>query len=122
MSVLRKISSESDCRSGGHVATRPARVVAGSVYEIGATRRTVVRCDGSASRNVHRAATLHTCIRDDGYAVRTDIEVISREFTQRFELFIEKILVDGRLAALARFHDDAFHTWSPLGKYLRLRN
>ena len=89
------------------MATRPARIVAGAVYEIGATRRTVVRGVRFASRNVHRAATLHACIRDDSRAVRTDVEIVSREFAQRFELFIEEILVNDRLAVLARFHGDA---------------
>lgn len=107
---LTKILFESDCRSGGYVATHPARIVAGAVYEIGPTRRTVVRGDGFASRNVHRAATLHACIRDDCRAVRTDAEVVSREVAQGFECFIEEILVDDRLAVLARFHGDAYST------------
>ena len=107
---MTKILFESDCRSGRHVATRPARVVAGAVYEIGPTRRTVVRGDGFISGNIHRAATLHARIRDDGRAVRTDAEVVSREFAQGFELFIEEILVDDRLAVMARFHGDACYT------------
>ncbi len=108
--TLRKILFESDCRLGGHVATRPARVVSGAVYEIRPTRWTVVRGDRFTSGNVHCAATLHTCIRDDGRAVRTDAEVVNREFTQGFELFIEEILVDDCLAVLAWFHDDAYYT------------
>lgn len=92
------------------MATRPARVVAGAVYEIRPTRRTVVRGDGFVSGNVHRAATLHARIGDDGRTVRTDAEVVNREFAQGFELFIEEILVDDRLAVLAWFHVDACHT------------
>ena len=84
--------------------------MAGSGYEIGATRRTVVGNDGFASGDVHRAAALHARIRDDGRAVRTDAEVVSREFAQGFELFIEEILVDDRLAVMARFHGDACYT------------
>jgi hypothetical protein len=101
---------ESDCRSDGHVATGPAGVVAGAAYEIGSTRRTVVRGDGFASGNVYRAATFYALIRDDGRAVRTDAEVVSRELAQRFELFIEEILIDDCLAVLARFHSDTWYT------------
>lgn len=89
------------------MATHPPRIVASEIDEIGPTCRTVVRSEGVASGNVHRAATLHTGIRDDGHAVRTDVEVVSREVAQGFELFIQEILVDDRLAVLARFHSDA---------------
>lgn len=84
--------------------------MAGAVYEIRPTRRTVVRGDGFTSGNVHCAATLYARIRDDGRAVRTDAEVVNREFAQRFKLFIEEILVDDRLAVLAWFHGDAYFT------------
>lgn len=98
--------------------TRPARVVAGAVYEVGPTRRAVVRGDGFASGNVHRAAALHACIRDDGRAVRADIEVVSRELAQGFELFIQEIHVDDRLTVVARFHGNARYTSCPHRKYL----
>ena len=89
------------------MATCPAGVVVSAVYEVGPTCRTVVRDGGFATGNVHRAAALHARIRDDGRAVRADVEVVSRQLAQGFELFIQDVLVDDRLAAVAWFHSDA---------------
>ena len=99
--------TESDSQSGGHVATRPAGVVAGELDEIGPTCRTVVSNNRFATGNVHGAATLHASIFDDGRTVRTDPKVVYRQFAQGFELFIQEILIDNRLAVLTQFHDDA---------------
>ena len=66
--------------SGGHVTAHPAGVVAGAVDEIRPTRRTVVGYTRVTSGDVYRAAALHARIRDDGRAVRTDVELINCEF------------------------------------------
>ena len=63
-----------------------------------------------ASGNEDRAAALHARVFDDDRTVRADVEVVNREFAQGFELFINEILVDDRLAVVARFHGDALHT------------
>ena len=79
----------------------------GSVDKVGTTRRAIVRGDRFASRDVHRAATNDAGIRNDGRAVRADVEVLSRELAQGFELFLQGGLVNDRLTVVARFHGDA---------------
>jgi hypothetical protein len=85
----------------------PAGIAAGALGEVGPTRRTVVGHRRVAPGDVDRTATLHARVRNDGRAVRADVEVINCEVAQGFELFIQKILVDDRLTAVARFHSDA---------------
>lgn len=79
----------------------------GSVDKVGTTRRTIVRGDRFASRDVHRAAANDARIRNNGRAVRADVEVGNCEFAQGFELFLQDVLVNDRLTVVARFHSDA---------------
>lgn len=93
--------------SGGDRVLIPAWVLPRADEHVGSTRRTVVGDAGFASGDVYRAATLHARIGNDSRTVRTDVEVVDCEVAQGFELFVQCILVDDRLAVLARFHNDA---------------
>ncbi len=79
----------------------------GAVDKVGSTRWAVVGNDRFASGDVYRTVALHARIRNDSRAVRADVEVVNCEVAQGFELFIQVVLVDDRLTAVARFHGDA---------------
>jgi len=96
------------CRSARHRFAPPAGVLTGPFDQVGPTRWTVVGRVGLAPGDVDRAAALHARIRDDCHAIRTHVEVVDREVSQGFELFVQCILVDDRLTALARLHSDAY--------------
>lgn len=85
----------------------PPGILTGTVDEVGSTRWTIIGRDRVTSGDVYAAATPHAGIPNDGRALRTDIEVVSREVAQGFKLFVQEVLVDYRLTAVARFHDDA---------------
>jgi CspA family cold shock protein len=96
----------------------PARVVAGPLDAVGSTRRAEVGRLRLAVGDVHRTATLDARIRNDGHTVRTEAEVVDREVAQRFQSFVEDVLVDDRLAVVTRLHSDAQPTKCRRGKYL----
>jgi len=96
-----------ECRSGRQCIAGPPGVLSSNTDTLGPTGRTEVRTHRVTPGNIHRAATFHARVRNDSYAVRTDVEVVDRQITQGFELFVQTVLIDDRLAAVARLHNDS---------------